>query len=145
MYAPAILFATEHRYYEFGQYVGVLYTDIIAAGKIRYRYMFAIRSKESQSIFLHITSELNTTYGLFGRGVAGEGTHFLCMFRDSLHHNFGDSNDWADIEKFEARAMAIAAEQVNFPVKSVRRLGNVDPDSAIARLMENTSLRTDVV
>jgi hypothetical protein len=135
MYAPIILLTTECQSYDFGQHIGVLHTDVIARGKIRYRYIFELRLKESKSALLYVTSEQNAMYGVFGSDLTSDGSHFLCMFRGRLHYNLGDSNDWADIEKFEARAIAIIAQQLNYPVNSVRRLGKVNPDSLIARLM----------
>jgi hypothetical protein len=135
MYAPTILLTTQYQSYDFAQHIGVLHTDIIAREKIRYRYIFELRLKETKSALLYVTSEQNAMYGVFGSDLTSDGSHFLCMFRGGLHYNFGDSNDWADIDKFEARAIAIIAEQLNYPVNSVRRLGKVDPHSLIANLM----------
>ena len=135
MYAPTILLTTPYQYYDFGQHIGVLHTDVIARGKIRYRYIFELRLKETKSALLYVTSEQNAMYGVFGSELTSNRRHFLCMFRGGLHYNFGDSNDWADIEKFEARAITIIAEQLNYPVNSVRRSGKVDPNSLIANLM----------
>ena len=42
----------------------------------------------------------------------GPGSHFLGMFDENGHSNFGNREDWGDAARFEAEALEILAERL---------------------------------
>jgi hypothetical protein len=62
-------------------------------------------------IFRELGLDQDVTFSAHGE------SHFLCVFDEQGHHNLGDSNEWADPEKFEAAALKILAERLGeYPV-----------------------------
>jgi hypothetical protein len=119
MYAPSIVSAKSVMCYDLGLYFGVLFKDIVSAGFIEYLYVLSVGPKDRGPICLYVTSEKNMMDGRFGAGKR-VGSHFLCSFKNNAHSNHGASDDWADLDKFETRAVAMAAEEVNFPLQSIK-------------------------
>jgi len=120
MHGPPISDAKPLRYYDMGSHVGVLFGELSSAGFIEYLFVLAVSPISDQNNLFYVTAEKNgmeAIPGLEGNG----GSHFLCTFEGGEHSNFGSSDDWADVEKFEARALELAAEQLGFPIESVRR------------------------
>lgn len=58
-----------------------------------------------------VTSEANRT------ATPGSGrSHFLCVFPGGPQHdNLGAADDWADLEKFAAKALGVIAERFALP------------------------------
>ena len=76
-------------------------TQIVAAGAIQYQYMVVVYDNDNEPC-LFVASEVNSMAKAFGGG-----SHFLGVFPGDGHSNMGDSNDWADQDKFFARASEI--------------------------------------
>jgi hypothetical protein len=86
-----------------GKHFAVLFDDIKSASMIEYRYILATFANGSKEPCLFVTSEVNKMAELDDGG-----SHFLCGFIDDQHVNYGSSDDWADVDKFEQKALDIA-------------------------------------
>src|SRR5262245_42764950 len=105
MYGPAISDARPLRYYDMGSHVGVLLGELSSAGFVEYLFVLAVSPINDENNPLYVTAEKNHMEGALP-GIEGDGgSHFLCSFEGGVHCNFGSSDDWADVEKFEARAL----------------------------------------
>lgn len=133
MYGPAFRHADLHAQYDFGDHIGTLYTNIRSIGAVTYHFIFSVERKPSGPISLYVTSEQNRLYGMFG-DTASDGSHFLCSFEGGMHHNFGCSNDWSDLDKFEIRALTMAGEYLKVPGASVRRIESSSERNPMSRL-----------
>ena len=103
---------TPVRRYRLGPYGAGLIRDPERVGEVQYRYILAVlRPGLGENGALYVTSEVNALGDRFG------GSHFLGMFDETGHTNFGASDEWADLERFEEKALSLAAE----------RLGVIDP------------------
>ena len=104
------------RRFRVGPYTAHLEKNLrVQRGPVRYEYILAAIDRRIRQITFFVTSELNTA-----NETLGGGSHFLCMFIDNDHVNFGASDDWADLEMFEAAAVklikqVIAREKQNPP------------------------------
>ena len=113
-YAPSLEGATEVRRSAVdGAHEGILRRHPPVeqqAGKVQYLYTLAVHPKAGGSAVLYVASEYNKMHQ---PGAAdGRGSHFLGVFPGEGHENLGASDDWADLEKFEARACAVARERL---------------------------------
>jgi len=137
MYGPPISSAKALRYYDMGSHVGVLFGELACAGAIEYIYVLAVSPIDDQTAVLYVTAEKNPDV------ISGDtGSHFLCTFEGGMHSNFGSSDDWADAEKFEARALQVAAERLGFSIEGVRRfepqaLGNPEDGCGSHRRLDS--------
>ncbi len=116
MYAPVVKSANTQKLYTIGEYDAALMDNITAEGPVEYEYIIAVFERDNDDPFLFVTSERNDPgeakiffeeMGLDPEDfpVAQGESHFLCLFDESGHKNLGDSNDWADIGKFEKQAL----------------------------------------
>ena len=122
MYAPVIQKARPKRRYTFTNYEAVFFDQIVAEGSISYEFMIVVFEKGKQAPFLLVTSEKNDPVaaaavmkelGLDDITTEREGaSHFLCLFDERGHHNFGDSNDWGNADKFEKAALRILQDRL---------------------------------
>ncbi len=118
MHGPPISDAKPLKYYDMGSHVGVLFGELACAGFIEYLYVLAVSPINDENSLLYVTAEKNRMQeAIPGTG----GSHFLCTFEGGMHCNFGSSDDWADVDKFEARALQLAGERLGFPIEGVRR------------------------
>jgi hypothetical protein len=106
MPVPAIGGATCVRKHDLGAYEAFLLSDIENVGLIAYLYVMPVYSKAEKHPVLFITSEANMMASM------GGGSHFLCAFHRGQHLNFGASNAWADIDRFEAAALIKIRERL---------------------------------
>jgi hypothetical protein len=104
MYLPSIESARVLKQFQCGSSDIELLDNIVASGLIEYNYIMVVRCQQTSEVSFMISSE---------RGITGE--HFLCIFDEEGHHNFGDDDKWADIKIFEQAALEIVA----------RRLGSI--------------------
>ena len=119
MYAPIIKSARRVREHRFGpSHTAVLLTDIQGDSSIEYAHLLVIFASGQQDPIAFISSEAKgdtsdslKELGLDDLDVAEDenaGTHFLCAFTAEGHQNFGASDDWADLEKFERGSLELA-------------------------------------
>lgn len=128
MYLPMINDARHVSSYMFGREVMVMFfTDCKSAGTIQYTHVaFVYRidpdkpmPKTPPPVIFAVASEVNAM------AQHGGGSHFLGVFPGSGHMNYGASDDFADLEKFSARALEVVAEQLQLTVPPIRLdLGN---------------------
>jgi hypothetical protein len=123
MYVPVVQSARTKKRYKFGPYEAAFLDQIVAEGPIGYEYIIVVFEQGATDPFLFVTSERNdaTAAREFFQELEldpdmmpqeqGE-SHFLCLFDEQGHSNFGDSNDWGDAEKFEAAALKILTERL---------------------------------
>lgn len=97
---PQAAFGTVVRTVRVGPYNAYLQRDLrVQRGHVHYEYVLAAIDRRIKKITFFITSERNTE--------PVGGSHFLCMFIEDNHVNFGASDDWADLDKFEAAALKL--------------------------------------
>jgi hypothetical protein len=101
-YTPAIRSAEPKRRFGLGDYQAVLFGDIVPTGPIAYLFILVVYDPENRPCFF-VAAEVNSMASLLGGG-----SHFLGVFDSEGHSNLGDSNDWADPEKFAAEALRLA-------------------------------------
>lgn len=95
-----------------GSHCGVLLTDCESPSPVRYAHVLVV----NRGIFIFgqqcfaVAAEINKQ-----APPDSERSHFLGVFPGLLggatHENLGASNEWADLDKFERRALAIIAER----------------------------------
>jgi hypothetical protein len=75
------------------------------AGSVKYLYTLAVHPKGGGDAEVYVASEIN-------KMPPGQrsGSHFLGVFPGEGHVNLGAADDWADIDKFEARALEVVRE-----------------------------------
>jgi hypothetical protein len=136
MYGPPISDAKPLRYYDMGSHVGVLFGELACGGSVEYLYVLAVSPINDENNLFYVTAEKSGMQDV----IPGGGSHFLCCFEGGTHSNFGSSDEWADVERFEARALELAAERLGFPIESVRRFEPQDlqePESDSPRRLDS--------
>ena len=102
-------------------------TDIENAGSgITYAHLLVVFEKGRDAPIAIISSEAAATDDEFMKKLGidpadvppTEGSHFLCAFVEDGHQNFGYSNDWADLDKFERAALDLVAKLKLAPAKT---------------------------
>jgi hypothetical protein len=106
-YAPRIASAEPVARYQVAGRQAVLLDNIISAGMVQYQYILVVYERDGEPCFF-VASEINAEKEAFGGG-----SHFLGVFPGDGHENLGDSDEWADRERFAARAFAIAQERLS--------------------------------
>lgn len=101
-YAPVIKSARPHARFQLGAYEAVLLGDIEPSGVIEYLHILVVFDENRVPCFF-VAAEVNSMAATFGGG-----SHFLGVFDGEGHSNLGDSNDWADPEKFAAEGLRLA-------------------------------------
>lgn len=86
-----------------------LFKDVKSSSSMGYEYYLDVFELDSGDKLLTVTSERN----MF-RNELGGSSHVLCMFKQSKHINFGGSNEYSDIEKFEKADLKIALKYLDF-------------------------------
>lgn len=99
-------------------HVGILFGNIKAAGRVEYAYLFVVYHRDDKQPVFIVSSEVNA---MRVRGGGGP-SHFLCVFDGAAHLNLGASDDWADLDKFFPKALAVVEERLGLkPDVSPRR------------------------
>jgi hypothetical protein len=107
MYLPHLKYAHPVRRYSIGDYAATLLSDCeTTSDVIDYAHVLVvyqiITSTATATPALVIASETNTN-------LQKDGFYFLCTFA-SEHRNYGASQDWGDLEKFEKAALQLAGQ-----------------------------------
>jgi hypothetical protein len=116
-YTPVILSSETRREFAIGDCRAALLANIQAVGGVEYTYILVVRDRSGEPR-LFVTSEVNALSGEFNAlselmaEVTGGGSHFLGVFPGEGHENLGMSDDWADIDRFTERAVAIAKDRL---------------------------------
>jgi hypothetical protein len=114
LYLPDLSSARFVRQYAFrhpdlGPSSCVLVTDCQSPSPIQYvhvMYVYEHGDFLTGKICLAVSSEVNRM------ATPGSGrSHFLCIFSGAKHINLGPSDDWADLEKFTAKALEVISGQ----------------------------------
>jgi hypothetical protein len=106
-YAPHIKSADPIGRYQVAGRDAVLLGNIVSAGMVQYLYILAVYEPGGAPC-LFVASEVNDTQVAFGGG-----SHFLGVFPGDGHANYGDSNEWADRERFLKQALEIAQKRLS--------------------------------
>jgi hypothetical protein len=101
MYAPLITSARRVREHIVGpKHTAVLLTDVESSGQVEYEHLLVLFEVGRQDPIAFISSEVKDD--LFEEK---RGSHYLCAFIGDEHSNFGESDDWADLDRFEEAAL----------------------------------------
>lgn len=96
-----------------GKHTAVLLDDIESLGPVKYQFILLVFDDRSKEPCLFVASEVNETARRFGGG-----SHFLGLFAGETHSNYGSSDDWSDIGKFEQAALKLALQHLSSQVTS---------------------------
>lgn len=90
------------------KHVALLFDEIVSEGFVEYAFFVVVLQRDSDDDpILFITSEVNACAS------PSEGySHFLGMFNEMGHSNFGASDDWANPDIFFPKAVRMAAEEL---------------------------------
>lgn len=84
----------------------ILYDQIVSEGMTDFAFLFGVYKKGEKVPSFCVASEVNSMAEEFGGG-----SHFFTTWAsDGTHSNYNDSNDWADPEKFLAKALRTVEE-----------------------------------
>ncbi len=98
-YVPLIQSAKPLRRHTIGAYELVLWGEIVSVGAVQYTYIVAVHREGVEEPVLYVAAEVNAM-----RRVFGGGSHFLAVFDDEGHHNYGASDRWGDADTFFTHA-----------------------------------------
>ena len=99
------------RRFRLGPCTAELLTDLVSTGLVQYEHVLRVASPDTGETLLWVASERNASWD--PSDVEGTlGSHFLGVFPGDGHRNLGASCDWADLERFTARALEVAREQL---------------------------------
>lgn len=96
-----------------GPYVGILLDDVESPGFIQYGHVLEVIDPRAGERVFAVAAERNQ---LAGTGLGG-GSHFICGYDGGSHLNYGSSDDYADRDKFLARAVELVREHLQLPVE----------------------------
>ena len=109
-YFPVIRDAREVRRYNAGTHEVVLLTDVQSTGIVRYTHLLIAFAKGEEEPAYVVAAEVNNL------GSPGDGSHILGAFPGSGHMNYGCSDDWADLDKFEREALEIMQTELGIQI-----------------------------
>lgn len=110
MYLPNFKSAETVKRYTFKGHTAEFLRNIVAVGTVEYRFALMVYADGEGEACYCVASEVN--------GMArelGGGSHFLGVFEEDSHVNYGSSDQWADEEKFLHRALELAAGKFGSP------------------------------
>ena len=125
MYLPQILSSKKIREHELGRkHSAVLHSDIVSdeedGPNVDYNFLFVVLDNNTKDVEAIVASEVHNPkkaaeilIDLGLEDVMEENdedqviSHMLCAFTPSGHLNYGSSNDWLDIDKFEKAAIEL--------------------------------------
>jgi hypothetical protein len=105
-YAPPIIDSRIQQLFAIGDFLAVLHGEIKSEGPVEYLYVLSVHRAEDNTLRLCVASEKNNV------PMEGAGSHFLGVFPGDGHENLGLSDEWADRDRFTARALSIAKERL---------------------------------
>ncbi len=112
---PSIRSSRELKRYDFQKFRATLFDQIVSYDLVEYSFILILYDKATDDPVMYLTSEKNTSpFGeLFANlGIApeageesagGSGSHYFCVFDIDGHSNYGASDDWGDVDKFEQK------------------------------------------
>ncbi len=100
--------------FKFGSYEAVLAKDMESLGAVKYLYVLLVFKIPERTLRICVSSEKRIGGVLFPSLGTQEpsGSHVLGLFPGTGHINLGSSDDWADLDKFTVRALALAREHL---------------------------------
>ena len=114
MYMPDLLDARHVGNYLLDSYLAMLFTDCKSAGVVEYTHVLFVYEFGPERTpdklpprVMAVAAEAN------GSALVEGGSHFLGVFPGSGHMNLGDSDAWADLDTFTAKALEIVTEHLN--------------------------------
>jgi formylglycine-generating enzyme required for sulfatase activity len=119
-YWPPVQGGTPVKRFRFGEFEAVVVSGVQSLGGIQYLYVMSVYRLPEGELYLCVASEENALDEPQGRGRrAGSmaGSHFLGLFTGGRHLNLGLSDDWADLEKFTAKALDVARRHIGVLAK----------------------------
>jgi hypothetical protein len=87
----------------------LLLTDIKADGPVQYSHIMAVQTFEGVPC-MFVAAENNTAASL-----GHSGSHCLSVFTIEGYENLGASDDYADLERFQAEAVRLVKGYLNLP------------------------------
>ena len=109
-YVPPVVAAEPIRFFRSETHSALLLDDIQTAGMMRYRYLLNVFEKEPEDSSLIVACEL----------FAGGPDYAVGLFTEEGHQTLGPTNqDWADEEKFCARALHLITERLGIALVEV--------------------------
>ena len=120
-YWPQPKGGTNRKRFRFGEYVAAIRSDFDPIEDedygIEYLYVMPVFKLPEQQLCLCVASEMSIEVrGLWNRYPEldpGREQAFLGVFSGEGHSNLGSSSDWTDLDKFTAKALDMAREQLN--------------------------------
>jgi len=110
-YGPPMNGVRKVRSYKLGTYRADLLTDIQSNGSVDYEHVFAVFRESGRPAYF-VTSELNPS------SAKEDGSHRLGIFDPDGHRNLNASDNWADLETFEAEAIKMTKRHFNIQQKA---------------------------
>lgn len=116
MMLPNIQKATKLREHVLGPaHVAVLLTDIVSGDDMEYAHLLAVYRDGTKRPIAVVSAERAEQSAEFlaelgpepGEVAPADGSHFLCLFHDDQHLNFGADDRWAEVAEFELEALAV--------------------------------------
>ena len=103
MAGPSISTAIPLRRFQLGDFQAVVLGEIESPDPVRYRYILALlRAGQTKPEFF-VTCEQNP------RAQRTAGSHRLRVISSAFDEDMGSSDDWADLDRFAEKAVALAA------------------------------------
>ena len=121
-YRPRIVQAEFLRRYHASSYDATLFGDIVSVGHVKYLYVLEVAKAKFPC--LYVASEINVL------GTPGKGPYFLGVFTGERHDNYGLSDEWGDIDLFEARALEIVRQRLGV---DLTRIAKPPPRNPVTR------------
>jgi hypothetical protein len=84
-----------------------IFTDIVATGLMKYKYIIAVKRHGQATSTYFINVEYTDTSRL-------PNCYFLCEFENGEHTNYGNNLNWGDFETFLNEAMQMIKEKYGF-------------------------------
>lgn len=126
-YWPGVKGGEPRKRFRFGSYAAVVLSDFEPSDddEIKYLYVMAVFELPEGKLCLCVASEQSQELlALWERHPEfnpGGNAHVLGLFDGGGHSNLGTSSDWADLEKFTAKALDVARSHLkdDSPVNEV--------------------------
>jgi hypothetical protein len=97
--------------YPLGPYIGVLLGDVESVGMIEYGHVLDVFDPRTGRRVFAVAAERNQLAGM----KLGGGSHFICGYDGESHLNHGDSDDYADRDRFLAKARELVFDHFRLP------------------------------
>lgn len=107
-------------------HVAVLLTDIVSGDDMEYAHLLAVYRDGTKGPIAVVSAERAEPSAEFlaelglepGDVAPADGSHFLCMFHNDQHLNFGANDRWAEVTEFEVEALAVLS-RLGIPEKTL--------------------------